>query len=196
MLYFTSRNYVISGELSHHLLVIARFLELSMKKLLLMRHAKSSFKDNDIQDFERPLSKRGEKDAPRMGKLLKEKDLVPDLILSSAAIRAGRTAEIVAEKCGYKREIIYVNDFYLGEPDIYIQTLRDLKEEEDNEWKTLLVIGHNPGLESLLQQLADKVESLPTSAIAYLQVPVRTWKAINADVIAKVEAIWRPRDLK
>jgi len=167
-----------------------------MKKLLLMRHAKSSFKENDIQDIERPLSKRGEKDAPRMGKLLKDKGLVPDLILSSAAKRAGHTAEVVAEKCGYKGEIVYVNDFYLGEPEAYLSTLRDLKEEVDDEKNVVLVIGHNPGLESLLQMLTDKVEALPTSAIAYLKVPVRTWNALGANVIADLAEVWRPRDIK
>ena len=168
-----------------------------MKKLLLMRHAKSSFKDNDIADFERPLSKRGEKDAPRMGKLLKDKELVPDLILSSSAVRAARTAEFVAEKCGYKGEIVYVNDFYLGEPEIYLETLRDLHEENDDEEKNLvLVIGHNPGLESLLQMLTDKVESLPTSAVALLKVPIRNWKGLNDEVIAGLEHVWRPRELK
>ena len=74
-----------------------------MKNLLLMRHAKSSFEDNQASDFERGLNKRGEKDAPRMGKLLKEKDLVPDLILCSKAVRTAKTAEIVAEKSGYKK---------------------------------------------------------------------------------------------
>ncbi len=168
-----------------------------MKTLLLMRHAKSSFKDNDIADFERPLSKRGEKDAPRMGKLLKDKDLVPDVILSSSAVRAGRTAELVAEKSGYKGEIVYVNDFYLGEPEVYINTLRDLNEDEESgEKKTVLIIGHNPGLETLLQMLTDKVESLPAGAVALLEVPVRSWKAMNAEVIADLEHVWRPRDLK
>lgn len=166
-----------------------------MKTLLLMRHAKSSFKEGEIPDFERPLSKRGEKDAPRMGKLLKDKDLTPDLILSSTAQRASRTAELIADKCGYKGEIIYVQDLYLGEPEAYLNTLRDLKEEP-GDLKTVLMIGHNPGLESLVQVLTDRVESLPTCAIAHLRVPVRTWNAINPEVIASLENIWRPREIK
>ncbi len=166
-----------------------------MKTLLLMRHAKSSFKEGELPDFERPLSKRGEKDAPRMGKLLKDKDLTPDLILSSTAQRASRTAEMIAEKCGYKGEIVYIQDLYLGEPEAYLSILRDLKEEP-GDWKTVLMIGHNPGLESLVQLLTDRVESLPTSAIAHLKLPVRTWKAINPEVIAWLENIWYPREIK
>jgi phosphohistidine phosphatase len=164
-----------------------------MKTLLLMRHAKSSFKDGDIPDFERPLSKRGEKDAPRMGKLLKDKNLTPDLILSSSAQRASQTAEDVASKCKYEREIVFVNDFYLGEPEAYLNALRDLSDENTD---IVLIIGHNPGLETLLQVLTDKVASLPTSAIAHLEVPVRTWKALNNEIIAELEHLWLPRDLK
>lgn len=164
-----------------------------MKNLLLMRHAKSSFEDTDVPDFERGLNKRGEKDAPRMGKLLKDKDLVPDLILSSKAVRTSKTAEIVAEKCGYKNEIIYVEGFYLGEPPVYIEALRELNDKKVN---TALVVGHNPGLETLLQLLTDHVEALPTGAIALLELPIRSWKALSTDVIADLEKIWRPRDLK
>lgn len=164
-----------------------------MKNLLLMRHAKSSFEDAEASDFERGLNKRGEKDAPRMGKLLKEKDLVPDLILSSKAVRTSKTAEIVAEKVGYKKEIMYVEGFYLGEPPIYLDTLRAI---DDDGADTVLVVGHNPGLETLLQVLTDKVESLPTGAIAYLELPIRSWKALSMDVIAELEKVWRPRDLK
>lgn len=164
-----------------------------MKTLLLMRHAKSSFKEGEIPDFERPLSKRGEKDAPRMGKLLKDKNLTPDLILSSTAQRASQTAEQVADKCKYEREIVFVNDFYLGEPDAYLNTLRDLDEESTD---VVLVIGHNPGLESLLQLMTDKVASLPTSAIAHLEVPIRNWKSLSNEIIARLEHLWLPRDLK
>lgn len=166
-----------------------------MKNLLLMRHAKSSFNEGEMPDFERPLSKRGEKDAPRMGKLLKEKNLVPDLILSSTAVRASRTAELVAEKCGYKGEILYIQNLYLGEPESYLEALRDLKEEDD-DLQTVLVIGHNPGIESLMQMLTDHMDCLPTSAIAYLKAPVRSWSALTPQVIAHLESLWRPRDLK
>lgn len=164
-----------------------------MKTLLLMRHAKSQFKDSDIPDFERPLSKRGEKDSIRMGKVLKDKNLVPDLILSSTAVRTARTAEAVAEKCGYKGEIVYSNEFYLGEPDVYFETLGSLGDEDGPN--IVLVLGHNPGLESLLQLLSDKVESLPTGAIAHLKLPIRSWKALNKDIIGNLADLWRPRDL-
>lgn len=163
-----------------------------MKNLLLMRHAKSSFKEGDLPDFERPLSKRGEKDASKMGKLVKDKELKPDLILSSTAQRASQTAELIADKCKYEGEIVFVQDFYLGEPEAYLTALRDLDDENTD---TVLVVGHNPGLESLLQLLTDKVESLPTCAIAHLELPIRTWKALSTDIVAHLKHVWRPRDI-
>jgi len=74
-----------------------------------------------------------------------------------------------------------------------LNSLRDLDDESND---IVLVIGHNPGLESLLQLLTDRVESLPTSAIAHLELPIRTWKALNTDVIANLKHLWLPRDIK
>ena len=128
-----------------------------------------------------------------MGKQIKDKDLTPDLILSSTAVRAARTAEAVAEKCGYKEEIVYINDLYLGEPETYVAAVNDLDDEKVN---TVLVIGHNPGMESLLQMLTDKVESLPTGGLACIKVPVRAWKALNGEIISHLDSLYRPRDLK
>ena len=77
-----------------------------MKTLLILRHAKSSWKEQDLPDHDRPLNKRGKNDAPRMGKLLKDEDLIPDLIMSSTAVRAKKTAELVAKACKYKGKIV------------------------------------------------------------------------------------------
>ena len=85
---------------------------LVMKTLLLLRHAKSSWSDPTLPDHDRPLNKRGIHDAPRMGKLLRHEHLMPDLILSSTAVRAKKTAELVAKACKYKGEIA-LNRFYV-----------------------------------------------------------------------------------
>ena len=81
-----------------------------MKTLLILRHAKSSWKHTNLSDHERPLNKRGKKAAPLIGQLLYEQDLVPDIILSSTARRARNTAEIVAEVSGFEGEIYYLDD--------------------------------------------------------------------------------------
>jgi phosphohistidine phosphatase len=162
-----------------------------MKTLLLMRHAKSSWKSPELTDPDRPLSRRGEKDAPRVGHLIKEKDLVPQRILSSTAIRSKRTAELVAGKCGYKGEITYLESLYLAEPPAYLEELRQLPKELDR----VLVIGHNPGLEGLVQILSGEVESMPTSAVAYFTFPIKNWQELDGSIQGKLVHLWRPRDL-
>lgn len=82
-----------------------------MKRLLILRRAKSDWKDPDLPDHDRPRNKRGRHDAPLMGKLLKDEDLKPDLIVSSPATRAKKTAELVAKRCKYKGEIVIIKLF-------------------------------------------------------------------------------------
>ena len=87
-------------------------IEKAMKTLLILRHAKSSWKEQDLQDHDRLLNKRGKNDAPRMGKLLKDENLIPDLIMSSTAVRAKKTAELVAKACKYKGKIVLNHSLY------------------------------------------------------------------------------------
>jgi phosphohistidine phosphatase len=162
-----------------------------MKKLLLMRHAKSCWEEPDIPDHERPLKKRGKKDAERMGKMLKSKKLDPDLILSSTALRAKETAEIVADKCKYKKEIIFLDYLYMAEPSDILHAIEKNAKKE----KTILVVGHNPGLEAFLQIANGKVESLPTAAIAYLTAPIDDWADLEKEENVKLKKLWRPKDL-
>jgi phosphohistidine phosphatase len=148
-----------------------------VKTLLLMRHAKSSWKDTELSDIERPLNKRGKKDAPFMGAVLKEKELVPQLILSSTAVRARETAELVTAACNYPGEIRYLDYFYLAEPAAYLRGLTEVPDDLER----VMVIGHNPGLEGLLQILSGRIEALPTSTIAYLSLPVSSWRDVHED---------------
>ncbi len=87
-----------------------------MKSLLLLRHAKSSLNDPELTDHYRPLNKRGKNDAPRLGDLLKNEKLIPDLIMSSTALRAVATAKTVAKRCGYKDGVILYKSLYAAEP--------------------------------------------------------------------------------
>ena len=163
-----------------------------MKTVLLMRHAKSSWKDHKLKDIDRPLNKRGKKEVQFMGQLLADKELVPQMILCSPALRARSTAVMVAEKCGYKGEITYVDSFYLAEPAIYFGELCSLPDEIER----ILLIGHNPGLEGLVQIWSRQVESLPTSAIAYLVLPVSHWNELNGETQAYICELWRPPEKK
>lgn len=159
-----------------------------------MRHAKSSWKNSELPDHERPLNKKGRKDAEQMGKMLKSKDLTPDLILTSSAARASETAEIVAEasKAG-KKHVVVLDALYMGEP----QSILDAIREHGKDHKTVMVIGHNPGMEAFLQIANGGVESLPTAAIAYVGVQADKWKRLGekkGDEI-KLKKLWRPKDL-
>src|SRR6266487_357541 len=99
-----------------------------MKSILVLRHAKSSWKQPELADHDRPLNKRGKRDAPLVGRLLKKKGLVPDNIISSTAMRARATAEAVAKASGYKGEITFNRSLYAAGPQAYIDALQDLSD--------------------------------------------------------------------
>jgi phosphohistidine phosphatase len=163
-----------------------------MKTLLLMRHAKSSWKHAEMPDHERPLNKRGNKDAPIMGGVLKEKELVPQTILCSTAVRAVETSRLVQEKSGYTGEAIFLDSYYLAEPNAYLEGLQTLPDEIER----VLVIGHNPGLEGLLQILSGQIVPLPTGALAHLVLPINHWNELNLDSEGELVETFSPHDLK
>lgn len=161
-----------------------------MKTLFLMRHAKSSWKQKNLADIERPLSGRGEKDAPTMGHLLKKKEIIPDLILSSPAVRARMTAEEVSKKSHYKKDVLFVDKLYMAEAPDIIETICTLPDDLE----TVLLIGHNPGLEYTLQLLTGKIESLPTASIACISLPIEHWSELNNDTKCELVKVWHPRE--
>ena len=110
-----------------------------MKSILILRHAKSSWKHPDVNDHDRPLNKRGKRDAPYMGELLQDKHLVPDFIISSTAKRARSTAKAVAKAAGYEGDIALNQSLYAAAPTAYIDALHDLS----NEYARVLMVGHN-----------------------------------------------------
>jgi phosphohistidine phosphatase len=163
-----------------------------MKTLLLMRHAKSSWKHPENPDHERPLNKRGKKDAPLIGRLIKDKELIPQCILSSTACRATETAEIVVKSSGFEGKVDYLDSFYMAEPNAYLEGLQSLPDDIER----VMIIGHNPGLEGLLQIISGRVESLPTSSIAHIVLPINQWKDLNLDIEGELIEKISPEDLK
>lgn len=162
-----------------------------MKTLLLMRHAKSSWDDKDEPDRDRSLSKRGKRDAARMGNLLKDEKLIPDLILASNATRTRQTADLIIEAMKYAGDRCYLNNLYMAEMDMYLQ---EIKRFSDG-YETVLLIGHSPTLDSLLQMLSKKVVSLPTGAIAHITLPIDSWNDFQVEILAELVHLWRPKDL-
>ena len=164
-----------------------------MKTILLLRHAKSRWKDPDLPDHDRPLKKRGQNDAPRMGKLLKDEDSIPDLIMSSTAVRAKKTAELVAKACKYKGEISLNQSLYGAEPADYLKVLQELSDK----YKTVLVVGHSPSVEETVDVLTGSPDVImPTCALAHISLPIQNWAKLNEQKIkGKLLKVWRPKEL-
>ncbi|HZA48715.1 MAG TPA: histidine phosphatase family protein [Nitrososphaera sp.] len=162
-----------------------------MKTLLLLRHAKSSWKDKDVSDHDRPLNKRGKRDAARMGRLLQKEGVVPDIILSSTAVRASDTAVRVAKSCYYKGQITYADTLYLGGPEAYLDALRTLPKD----FKIVLVVGHNPDIEELVMILTLQTERIPTAALARINLPIEDWSTLSSESKGRLVRIWRPKEL-
>lgn len=161
-----------------------------MMKLLVLRHAKSSWNDASISDFERPLNDRGKRAAPFMGKFMAENRLVPDLIVSSPAARARATTELVAEAMEYSGDAVFDPDIYEASPNTLVRVVAEISDE----YRTAMIVGHNPGLESLIYHLTGVFEPMPTAALAVIELNIESWGDVNGES-GILLAIYRPRDL-
>ena len=161
-----------------------------MKTLLIMRHAKSSWKKAELADDQRPLNKRGQRDASRMGRLLRKNDAVPQAIFSSTAERARQTAIAVGEASGFEGQILFEASLYAAPAEAYLLVLRGLPAET----QLAMVIGHNPGVDELVEELTGDDEHLSTGAIARVELDIPAWADLGAETEARLEAIWRPRE--
>ncbi|MES2730310.1 MAG: histidine phosphatase family protein [Bacteroidota bacterium] len=147
-----------------------------MKTVYLVRHAKSDWSNTRLHDFDRPLNKRGKDNAPFMGKLLQQKGVLPDLLLSSPANRAFTTAQLIATEITYPLENIRTAPaIYEASPD----KLLSIIGQQDNAYQALMLVGHNPGLTDLANQLAGlRIDNMPTCSIVGLTFDTDNWKNI------------------
>ncbi len=162
-----------------------------MKTLLIMRHAKSSWSSDALTDHDRPLNSRGKNDAPRMGALLKEIDLVPDLIVTSTAARARSTADLVAEYCDYEGELLATRLFYHAGVEEYLDGLQAVPEVNP----VVMIVGHNPGMAELVEHLTGEPELMTTGNIAVVRLDVARWIDVNEETEGQLVRIWRPKEL-
>jgi phosphohistidine phosphatase len=162
-----------------------------VKTLLILRHAKSSWKYEDLPDHERPLNRRGTTDAPRMGGMLLDAGLTPDRIVSSTAVRAQTTARLVAEACAFERAVDLREDLYLSGPTTYLRTLRQLPAAVDR----VMIVGHNPDVEELVHLLTGRAVRMPTAALAHVELALGDWSELNENAPGSLRKLWRPRDL-
>ena len=148
-----------------------------MKELIIVRHAKSSWKDSGLDDRERPLNKRGERDAPEMGARLARRKDRPDLIMSSPAVRALTTARIIAGRLGYPCNDIVVRDRLYGAG---VVELLDVIRNADESVGTLMLFGHNPGLTELANHLGPRpIPNLPTCGVLHLKFEADVWPVVG-----------------
>jgi len=162
-----------------------------MKSLLILRHAKSSWKHPKLTDHDRPLNKRGKRDAPRMGEILRSEHLIPEAIISSTAARAHATAEAVAKASGYKGKIALNGSLYAAGPEAYLKVLHGLS----NDSVRVLVVGHNPGLEELLEMFTGEAQIMPTCTLAHVKFSMDSWLELDYKTKGELAGIWQPRDL-
>jgi phosphohistidine phosphatase len=149
-----------------------------MKRLTLIRHGKSSWKDPDLADFDRPLNSRGKDDAPEMGRRLAARGERPDLIITSPAKRAVSTMRRIVEKIGFPESGILkdVRLYEAGPRDL----LRVIREIDDIHGDVVLC-GHNPGLTDFCTLVSDLViDNIPTCGIVSIEFPVDSWSDVAA----------------
>ena len=162
-----------------------------MKTLFLLRHAKSSWKDDNLDDFERPLKKKGLGDAQLMGKLIRQREIGLDLVISSSAERARQTAQLVLMSAGLQVEVRYDERIY----EAGMRRLLTLVSRLDNQANSVMLVGHNPGFEDLLKTLTGEVHSMPTATLAGIEFDVDDWGQIKART-GRLTLLLTPKELR
>ncbi|HEY1724466.1 MAG TPA: histidine phosphatase family protein [Steroidobacteraceae bacterium] len=147
-----------------------------MKTLYLVRHAKSDWSDPALSDQQRPLNARGRRNAPAMAARLARRYRPPQLLLSSPALRALRTAQLFARGLGYRRsEIVIHPRLYASTASVLLRVVQAL----DDKFKRVMLFGHNPELSRLAQRLCDRIDQLPTCAVARFKFDVDSWRDVG-----------------
>jgi phosphohistidine phosphatase len=161
------------------------------KKLLLLRHAKSSWEDPNLSDYERPLNNRGKQNASTMGNFLKKENLVSDLIISSTAKRANKTANIIAKKSGYDKKILESKVLYGASVDDYTNVIREI----NNEHKVILLVGHNPTIEEVVEKIIGERCIMKTCSLAHIDLFIDSWKKFDYGIECRLIDLIYVREL-
>lgn len=162
-----------------------------MKTLFLLRHAKSVWAGAGVADFDRPLDARGRESAPLVGEIFRRRNLRPGLLLSSPAERARQTARLVAEAAGLTAEVRFDERIYEADA----ARLCEVVSQIDETFDSALIVGHNPGLESLVELLTGDARGMSTAALACVALDVEEWdKACERS--GRLEWLFTPRELE
>jgi len=159
-----------------------------MKILTIVRHAKSSWKDTSLSDRERPLNRRGERDAPVMGRRIKAHGIRPSLIISSPAVRAWTTAKVVAAEINYPKEFLQrESGLYLASLDQLLDTIMS----QDDGFNSLMLFGHNPGLTDLVNHVQPRLtNNLPTAGVVSVGLQQDDWNLYERPVTELLVHDW------
>ena len=161
-----------------------------MKTVLILRHGKSSWANEGLADFDRPLNGRGFEATRKMGQLLRELDLMPELIASSTALRAKQTAELISAESGYEGTMTFMEQLYHAPAQSYLTWLSNLP----NSIGCVMVVGHNPGLEELVIRMTAQQERIATATLVQVDFDCAEWQALPY-ARGKLIGVWRPREL-
>jgi phosphohistidine phosphatase len=148
-----------------------------MKKLFIMRHAKANLGEANQKDFDRTLSERGKNDAAEMGRRLKKNGIKPELIITSPAIRALKTAKGVAKEIDYsEKNILLIQEIYDADISDVIQIIRNL----DDKYSKVMLFGHNPTFTGLVGYLSNQfIDNIPTAGVVQINFDIPTWKQVK-----------------
>lgn len=161
-----------------------------MKTIYLLRHAKSSWKDESLSDIERPLNGRGKKAADTMGAFLKREKILVDLVLSSSAVRARQTIDRVLVAANIVTDVRFDERIY----EAGVQRLVEIVRQIENGKKNVVLVGHNPGFEELLEWLTGTIERMQTGALAKIGLKTTSWNSVS-EKSGSLEWIVRPKQL-
>ena len=164
---------------------------MSQKTLLILRHAKSSWAVGDMQDHQRPLNPRGERDAGRMGRLLNQEGLSVTTVLSSTATRARRTAELVQAEWDETPQVHFLAELYHARPE----DCRDCVAKICHDESCVLVVAHNPGLEEWVFELTGNGVRFVTAALARVELELDSWSELRPGLRGRLAGLWAPREL-
>ena len=163
-----------------------------MRTLYLLRHAKSSWKDEKLRDFDRPLKGRGRNAAEQIGQVLAEEKLKSPLVISSPAVRARETTELVLESAGLKIKPRFEERIYEAD----VRTLLEVVQSISDSSKTAIMVGHNPGFENLLSYLTGDNRHMPTCALAKIEFDVASWSEVSEEETGRLEMFVTPKELE
>ena len=162
-----------------------------MRTLYLLRHAKSSPKDDSLADFERPLTKRGRKACSLIARFIKENDIDFDLMLTSTAVRARETSGLIGRQAGLQGELRFDERIY----EASVTRLLEITTQIESDRKVVLLVGHNPGFEDLIHTLIGVNHPLPAAALAKIKLKISKWSD-SYDSRATLDWIITPKQLE